>query len=216
MAELSTIARPYAHAMLLALQDANKGPEEAADLAAVLDGIAQVVTTPELVSVIGDPKLSSEQIYDLIIAGLGQTKLPEEAVNLLKVVVENGRLEAVPEIARQFRELKNQSEGVADAYIESAMPMTQAEVDDLVAGLGKRFPGLKLTPVVTINEALIGGVRVRVGDRVLDGSIQTRLAQMQFWTDRFRRDLLKCKRHSPHKFRSCKTCNSILVKSAIC
>ena len=179
MAELSTIARPYAHAMLLALHDANKGPEEAADLAAVLDGIAQVVTTPELVSVIGDPKLSSEQIYDLIIAGLGQTKLPEEGANLLKVVVENGRLEAVPEIARQFRELKNQSEGVADAYIESAMPMTQAEVDDLVAGLGKRFPGLKLTPVVTINEALIGGIRVRVGDRVLDGSIQTRLAQMQ-------------------------------------
>ena len=179
MAELSTIARPYAHALLLSLQDAKKGPEEAADLAAVLDGIAQVVTTPELVSVIGDPKLSSEQIYDLIIAGLGQVKLPEEAVNLLKVVVENGRLEAVPEIARQFRELKNQSEGVADAYIESAMPMTQAEIDDLVAGLGKRFPGLKLTPVVTINEALIGGVRVRVGDRVLDGSIQTRLAQMQ-------------------------------------
>ena len=179
MAELSTIARPYAHALLLALREGKKGPEEAADLAAVLDGIAQVVTTPELVSVIGDPKLSSEQIYDLIIAGLGQVKLPEEAVNLLKVVVENGRLEAVPEIARQFRELKNQSEGVADAYIESAMPMTQAEVDDLVAGLGKRFPGLKLTPVVTINEALIGGVRVRVGDRVLDGSIQTRLAQMQ-------------------------------------
>ena len=179
MAELSTIARPYAHALLLSLQDAKKGPEEAADLAAVLDGIAQVVTTPELVSVIGDPKLSSEQIYDLIVAGLGQVKLPEEAANLLKVVVDNGRLEAVPEIARQFRELKNQSEGVADAYIESAMPMTQAEVDDLVAGLGKRFPGLKLTPVVTVNEELIGGVRVRVGDRVLDGSIQTRLAQMQ-------------------------------------
>ncbi len=179
MAELSTIARPYAHALLLALRDAKKGPEEAADLAAVLDGIALVVTTPELVSVIGDPKLSSEQIYDLIVAGLGQVKLPEEAANLLKVVVENGRLEAVPEIARQFRELKNQSEGVADAYIESAMPMTQAEVDDLVANLGKRFPGLKLTPIVTINEALIGGVRVRVGDRVLDGSIQTRLAQMQ-------------------------------------
>lgn len=179
MAELSTIARPYAHALLLALHDAKKGPEEAADLAAVLDGIAQVVTTSELVSVIGDPKLSSEQIYDLIVAGLGQTKLPEEAANLLKVVVENGRLEAVPEIARQFRELKNQSEGVADAYIETAMPMSQAEVDDLIAGLGKRFPGLKLTPIVTINEELIGGVRVRVGDRVLDGSIQTRLAQMQ-------------------------------------
>ena len=85
----------------------------------------------------------------------------------------------MPEIARQFRELKNQSEGVADAYIETAMPMTDAEINDLIVSLGKRFPTLKLTPIVTVNKELIGGVRVRVGDRVLDGSIQTRLAQMQ-------------------------------------
>ena len=95
------------------------------------------------------------------------------------MIVENDRLEAVPEIARQFRELKNQSEGVADAYIESAMPLTDADVKDLVTALEKRFPGFKLTPIVSINEELIGGVRIRVGDKTLDGSIQTRLAQMQ-------------------------------------
>ena len=179
MAELSTIARPYAQGLLLALSEQKKGPKEAADLAAVLDSFAQVVTTPELVSVIGDPKFSSEQLYDLILAGLGKGDIPAEAANLLKVIVENDRLEAVPEIARQFRELKNQSEGVADAYIESAMPLTAADVTDLVTALEKRFPGFKLTPIVSINEELIGGVRVRVGDKTLDGSIQTRLAQMQ-------------------------------------
>lgn len=178
MAELSTIARPYAQALLLALRDAKKGPKEAADLAAVMDGIAQVVTAPELLSLIGEPKVSSEQICELILTTIGQ-EVPAEATNLLKVVVENGRLEAVPEIARQFRELKNQSEGVADAYIESAFPMSDAEVNALVSALGSRFPGLKLTPIVTINEGLIGGVRVKVGDKTLDGSIQTRLAQMQ-------------------------------------
>ncbi len=151
MAELSTIARPYAQALLLALRDAKKGPKEAADLAAVMDGIAQVVTAPELLSLIGEPKVSSEQICELILTTIGQ-EVPAEAANLLKVVVENGRLEAVPEIARQFRELKNQSEGVADAYIESAFPMSDAEVNAVVSALGSRIPGLKMKPIVTSKE----------------------------------------------------------------
>ena len=78
MAELSTIARPYAQGLLLALRDEQKGLKEAAELADAMDAVAQVVTTEEFVSVIGDPKLSSEQIYDLIITGLGGLVLPQE------------------------------------------------------------------------------------------------------------------------------------------
>ena len=178
MAELSTIARPYAQGLLLALRDANKGPKEAAELAACIDGIAQVVSTPELASVIGDPKLTTDMLNELIVSALGENA-PAEAINLVKVVVENGRLEVMPEIARQFRELKNLSEGVADAHIETAFEMSEAEINDLIVALGNRFPGVKLTPIVTVNPELIGGVRVRVGDKTLDGSIQTRLAQMQ-------------------------------------
>lgn len=177
MAELSTIARPYAQGLLLALRDANKGPKEAAELVACIDGLTEIVVLPELVAAIGDPKLSNEQLFETIVAVAGE--MPAEAKNLLKVVVENGRLEVMPEIARQFRELNNLSEGVADAHIETAYPMTEAEIDSLIAALGNRFPGVKLTPIVTVNEELIGGVRVRVGDKTLDGSIKTRLAQMQ-------------------------------------
>ena len=178
MAELSTIARPYAQGLLAALSEAKKGPKEAAELATCVDGIAEVVCSKDVVAVLGDPKLTSEQLYEMIVSVLGNN-VPELAQNLLKVVVENNRLEVMPEIARQFRELKNLSEGVADAYIESAYPLSDAEVDSLVVALGNRFPGVKLTPVVTVNQSLIGGVRVRVGDKTLDGSIQTRLAQMQ-------------------------------------
>ncbi len=179
MAELSTIARPYAQGLLLALREQKKGPKEAAALVTAMDNIAQVVTTPEFVSVMGDPKLTQDQVYDLVISGMGGEKLPSEADNLLKVVIENNRLEVVPEIARQFRELKNQSEGVADAIIESALPLSEEEVTGLVKALGHRFPGFKFTPVVKVNQELIGGVRVTVGDKTLDGSIQAQLAHMQ-------------------------------------
>lgn len=95
------------------------------------------------------------------------------------MVVENGRLEAVPEIARQFRELKNLSDGVADAHIETAFELSQADIDGLLNALAKKFPGVTLHPVVTVNPELIGGVCVRVGDQVLDASVRARLAQMK-------------------------------------
>ena len=97
----------------------------------------------------------------------------------LHTVIENGRLCALPEIAAQFRALKNESEGVADAYIESAYALNKKEVEQLLACLEKKFPGKKLNPIVTVNKDLIGGVCVRVGDQVLDGSVRARLAQMQ-------------------------------------
>ena len=79
----------------------------------------------------------------------------------------------------QFRALKNESEGVADAYIESAYALTKKDVDQLVKALSQKFPGVTLRPEVSINKDLIGGVSIRVGDQVLDGSVRARLAQMK-------------------------------------
>ncbi len=178
MAELSTIARPYAQALMDALKDRNAGAEEMAQALEAIEALALVARDPQTVSMIGDPKLSNAQLFDLITGVCG--KLGSQAVlNLLRVIIENGRVEALPEIATQFRELKLLSEGVADAYIESAYPMGQSEIDSLLESLSKKFSGLKLHPVVSVNPELIGGVRIRVGDKLLDGSIRARLSEMK-------------------------------------
>ena len=178
MAELSTIARPYAQGLNQALRERNAGAEDLARAVEAVDALERTVADPQLALLVGDPKLTDDQLFDLI-AGVVGKDLPQEVANLLRVVVENGRLEAVPEIARQFRELKNLSDGVADAHIETAFELSQADIDGLLNALAKKFPGVSLHPVVTVNPELIGGVCVRVGDQVLDASVRARLAQMK-------------------------------------
>lgn len=117
-------------------------------------------------------------MYDLLAGSIGE-EAPSQLKGLLRTVIENGRLCALPEIAAQFRALKNESEGVADAYIESAYALTKKDVDQLVKALSQKFPGVTLRPEVSINKDLIGGVSIRVGDQVLDGSVRARLAQMK-------------------------------------
>ena len=163
MAELSTIARPYAQGLMKALKDRNAGAEDVAQDLEVIEALASLTKNPEVATLVGDPKLTDDQLCDLIAELCGK----------------NGRLEAFPEIARQFRELKNSSEGIADAYIESAFELSAAELDSLLESLAKKFPGLKLHPIVSINPELIGGVCIRVGDKLLDGSIRARIAQMK-------------------------------------
>ena len=101
-----------------------------------------------------------------------------EAKNFIEHVTENGRLTLLPEIAAQFHDLKNANEGAADVEITSAFELTDAQVQELAATLEKKF-GRKLNPTVTVDSSLIGGVRVMVGDEVLDTSVRAKLQQMQ-------------------------------------
>jgi F-type H+-transporting ATPase subunit delta len=173
MAELSTIARPYAEALFAAARAA--GTQDA--WLAAADELGALVRHPQVAEVVADPKLGQPQVIDLL-AGMLKSPLPQNGRHFLQTLVENDRLAALPEIARQFRVLKNESEGVADCLIESAFPMSDAQVAELLAALSKKF-GLKLKPEVRVDAGLIGGVRVTVGDHVLDTSVKTRLAQMQ-------------------------------------
>lgn len=177
MAELSTIARPYAQGLWKALV-ARNNITQAQQLLDALDAISTVTAQPDMVELVNDPKVSDEQMLALLTSAIGQD-MPAELAGLLRTVIENGRLCALAEIAAQFRALKNESEGVADAYIESAFELSQDEVKSLLIALANKFPGLTLNPIVTINKDLIGGVCVRVGDKVLDGSVRARLASMQ-------------------------------------
>lgn len=177
MAEISTIARPYAEALLKAVKD-SKEEGLAQKLIPVLDTIDEIVADPKLKELASDPSLSSDHIYELI-RGMLDKAVPQEAENLLKLVIQNGRIEALPQITAQYRELLNHENKEADVTIETAFPLSDDQVADLIKALDKKFPGIKLLPKVVVDKDLIGGVRVIVGDKVLDGTVKARLAEMQ-------------------------------------
>ena len=171
MAELATIARPYAEALYKA---------QAADLAGAaswLDELAAVAQNAQLLEFSESPKVSDAQLFDLI-SGVLKTALPEAGKNFLRLAIENRRLVAVPEIALQFRALKNAQSGTADATVFSAFAIDASALADLSSTLEKRF-ARKLNLRVEIDASLIGGIRVVVGDEVLDTSVKARLEQMK-------------------------------------
>lgn len=178
MAELSTIARPYAEGLWQALTEHKTSAAKIAKIGQVLESLADMAKDPQVSELVRDPKLTDDQIFEAVTGALGKGLSPELS-GLIRVVIENGRLEALPEIAAQYRALKNESEGVADAYIETAFPLDQKELEKVLGDLADRFPGVKLNPSVKVNPALIGGVSVCVGDQILDVSVRARLMQMQ-------------------------------------
>jgi F-type H+-transporting ATPase subunit delta len=172
MAELATIARPYAEALY---QVARQG--DLAAWGAQVQVLADLAGNDELRQYVDNPKVSPEQAYELIVAAAKQP-LQAGVQNFLRTLLENGRLAALPAIAEQFHALVNAAGGVADAEIFSAYPIEPAQLADIVVTLEKRF-GRKLAPVVTLAPELIGGIRVVVGDEVLDTSVKARLERMK-------------------------------------
>lgn len=173
MAELATIARPYAEALF------DAAGADAARLAAPMAALAAVCASPELRQFADNPKVLPGQVYDVIVGtgAAGATPDPRLA-NLLKVVIDNGRLAALPEIAAQFQARVNAASGVSEALVESAFPVDAAQLAEVVGALERRF-GRKLEARVAIVPELIGGIRVTVGDEVLDTSVKARLEQMK-------------------------------------
>jgi len=176
MAELSTIARPYAEALFAAASGDKPAPGVLDQWLALVAEMAAIAEHAEVAQVVGDPNLGAARVFELV-RSLIKSPLPAAAENFLRLVVDNGRLAALPEVAQQFRAMKNAAEGQADCLIESALPMSDDEVKDLLGGLSRKF-GLKLIPQVKVDSGLIGGVRVSVGDHVLDDTIKARLAKM--------------------------------------
>jgi F-type H+-transporting ATPase subunit delta len=176
MAELATIARPYAEALFKA-----DGVSDAAALATELQTLADVAANPQLRQFADSPKISADQVFDLVASVAqrpGSAPLSKPLANLLRMVVDNGRLAALPEIAQQYHALVNGRSGTSDAVVHSAFPIEPRQLEDVVAALQKRF-GRKLNASVVVDPELIGGIRVVVGDEVLDTSIRARLEQMK-------------------------------------
>lgn len=172
MAEIATIARPYAEALFRVAKSGNLTA-----WAELVGELAQAAQHPDVIALVQNPKVSTDVLVDVFVSVL-KSPVNQEAKNFISTLASYHRLLALPEIAAQFFTLKNAHDGAADAEISSAFALTEAQVAELCKTLEAKF-GRKLNPTVHVDAALIGGVRVVVGDEVLDTSVRAKLEQMQ-------------------------------------
>jgi F-type H+-transporting ATPase subunit delta len=174
MAELSTIARPYAEALFAAARDEKAGLAKWADQ---VQRLADVMSVEAVRAAMVDPRLEDAQRASVFLS-LVQPAVDTPLQNFVTLLISNDRLVLLPQIAEQFHALKDEAEGVAQANITSAFPISDEQISELIKLLEPKF-GLKLKPHVTVDATLIGGVRVLVGDQVLDTSVQAQLVRMR-------------------------------------
>ena len=174
MAEISTIARPYA----VAAYKLGRDKKALSKWSEMLGFAAAVANDPQIKAYIQDPKvLSSDQEATFLkICG---DKLNEQGQNLIKVLVEYGRLAILPEIYAAFEALKAQDEGTLDAEIISAAKISAAETKDLVKRLEAKF-GKKIEANVSVDPEIIGGIKIIVGDTVIDASVKGQLQNLAY------------------------------------
>jgi F-type H+-transporting ATPase subunit delta len=172
MAEIATVARPYAEAIFRAALEKNAlGP-----VADALATVAAIARDEQMHSVLLNPKVSAEQKKQLFAAVAGE-RLDELTTRLLSLLVDNHREVLIGCIAEQFDALKHEHERVLRARITSAQPLSSEQRADIVSALEKRY-GKKVEADLDIDPQLLGGARVQIGDQVIHASVRDALAQM--------------------------------------
>ncbi len=174
MAEIATVARPWAQALYQASLS-SAGQLEAAT--AWVEELGMIAADPDLIAFCAHPARTDQQVYDLMV-GLLKSPLGRQGENFVRHLIAQQRVPAMPAIALQFRALKNARQGVVDAQVSSAFVLDDAQKKALQRVLEQRF-GCNLVLHIAVAPELIGGVRVRVGDEVLDASVQARLKHLQ-------------------------------------
>ena len=172
MAEIATVARPYAEA-------AFRTALEAKDLAGWSHGLAlagAIAGEPQMADLLANPRLSRDQKLEFFF-GVGGDKLAAPVRNLVTILVDGARASILPEVSAQFESLTRAHESVLKARIVSARPLADAEREDLVSSLARKH-GRQVEVTVEVDASLIGGARVHVGDEVVTASVRDALAQM--------------------------------------
>ena len=172
MAEIATVARPYAEATFkVALEQNRLGP-----VGEGLDFLAAVGRDETMRSVLSNPKVTAQQKKELFGAIAGE-RLDSTLTNLVAMLVDNHRDVLLGSIAEQFDELKREHEKVLRAHITSAQPLSDEQCAQIVEALERRY-GKKIEAEIDVDPELLGGARVQVGDQVIHASMRDALAQM--------------------------------------
>jgi F-type H+-transporting ATPase subunit delta len=175
MAESVTIARPYALAVFRLARDSGT----LAFWSDRLQRLAAIASDPAMAAVIGNPKFSAAQIADLVLSLRGESgaSADRELAAFVGILAENERLAVLPQIHELYEQLKSADAGARDAMVTSAYALDDAQLKDLISQLEPHF-GSKLQVRVEVDAALIGGIKVVVGDQVLDASVRGKLEAM--------------------------------------
>lgn len=172
MSEAITIARPYAQAAFEEAQNKSdlKGWSE------MLLSLAEAVSHPEIRAVVTSPRVARQQLENLMDGLLGgQAKAQQR--NFIRVLVDNQRLLVLPEIAAIFETLRAEAEKTVNVVVDSAFELSPAQQEKITKSLKVRL-GREIKLVCNINKELLGGIVIRAGDKVIDGSARTRLGEM--------------------------------------
>ncbi len=172
MEERTTIARPYAEAAY-----AQAGIEwQIADWADAIELLSAIVDEPSVAVRLNDPRVSREQMADLVIS-VGGELFSGTRENFIKVLLENGRLGYAPEVNILFRELRAVDENQMDVEVTSAYSLDEVSKDAIAAAVKDKM-GKEVQMNVEVDQSLIGGVIVRAGDQVIDLSLRGRMDQL--------------------------------------
>jgi F-type H+-transporting ATPase subunit delta len=173
MAELLTLARPYAKAAFAYASEQNTADQ----WSAVLQMLSAAVQDEAFSAYLGRPELTPAEQVKCFAQILGEQQ--SQAVNnFLTLLADNDRLSLLPEIAAEFDELKSQQNNVVDVVIESALPLTSVQEQLLAHALEKHFNSTIRT-TVEVKPELIAGVVIRAGDKVIDDSALNKLEKMR-------------------------------------
>lgn len=173
MLDNTTIARPYARAVFEQARQEGKLEE----WSSLLKTLARTVQEPRMRSLLSSPKVSREQLLD-IISGVFGGQLSKSNTNFIKVLIDAGRLRYVSHISSQFEEKRAEAEGRVDIKVVTAYELEPEQVNRISAAMSKRL-GKKVTVASVVDRSLIGGMVIRAGDSVIDASLRGRLNQLR-------------------------------------
>ena len=172
MAEILTIARPYAHAAFL-FADSHQALKE---WSGMLEFLAVVAADPEMTDLFDNPRITETQLAELYIS-IGDDRLDDNCHNFIRLLAENRRLKLLPEIAALFEIQRRDAEKSIRAELITAFPVTAAQQAAVTAALKQRL-GREIELECITDATLLGGAIIRAGDLVIDGSVRGKLERL--------------------------------------
>ncbi len=170
--EKKTLARPYAEAAFQLAQQRGR----LAPWSEMLGLTAAVAADGRVVAAVGNPRVGRDELVELF-TGLGGSKQDQDGINFIRLLVENDRLVLLPDISELFDLLKADAEGTIEAEVVSAFEVSDAQAKSFAAALKKKF-GREVTLLTRVDKSLLGGIVIRAGDVVIDGSVRGRLQDL--------------------------------------